>query len=168
MLKCLFMKRKLYDYLDNGLSDVDRIKVENHINICAGCRERLGEIRDIIELAAQRRVPEPSEEFWHNFKTDLDRRLSQRLVSPFDSKRKSSYFLKPVLAYALAVLFFVAIGSLFYKNYFSVRLSMIHDDALVNEVVALEELGQSPVSSRDKDAYMDDINLFYQFDQNPA
>lgn len=168
MFKCLFMKRKLYDYLNNGLSDVDKIKVESHIEICVVCRERLGQIRDIIELAAQRRAPEPSEEFWHNFKTDLDRRLNQRLVSPFDPKRKSSYFSKPVLAYALVLLFFVAIGSLLYKNYSSFRLSMIRDDVLVNEVVALEELGQSPVSNHDKDTYMDDINLLYQFDQNPT
>lgn len=166
MLKCLFMKRKLYDYADNNLSDLDKIKVGSHLDVCAGCRERLEQIKSIIELAAQKISPEPSEEFWHDFKTGLDRKLNQRLTSPLVIGHPLKFSFNPVLAYALVLVFVVAIGSIFYNSYHYSRLSSVNDDVLANDVVVLEEVSQTPVLSHDKDSYIEEIKLLYQLGQN--
>ncbi len=99
MLKCLFIRKRLYDYFDDSLSGKNKAMVKSHLDICSGCRQRLKEIESIVGLAAEKKAPEPGEGFWHNFRVDLDRRLNQELVSPIIIKGGLKYHLKPAFAY---------------------------------------------------------------------
>lgn len=167
MLKCLFIRKKLYDYFDNCLSDIDRIKVKAHLDSCGKCRENLEQIRNIIDLAAQKKTPCPSEEFWHNFKVGLDRKLNQKLVPKFAFGGRLIFNLKPAFAYALALVFILVIGSrITNKDYRFVRMFAQSDEELVEEMALLDEVDQTQDLTQDKDSsYNEEIELLYQLDQ---
>lgn len=167
MLKCLLLRRKLYDYSDNSLSDIDKIRVKEHLDVCNKCQDTLEQIKNLLDLAAQKNIPQPSEEFWHNFKIELDRKLNQKLVPQFTLRRRCSYSLKPALAYTLALIFILVIGSQINKNYRSIGLIAQTDEELVDEMELLDELEQTPELNQDKEAsYKEEIELLLQYDQN--
>lgn len=168
MLKCLFLRKKLYDYIDNSLSDIDKIKVGAHLDVCANCRERINQIRNILDLAGQKEVPRPSDEFWHNFKIDLDRQLNKKLIPQLKPGYRPSYSFRPAFAYVLTLVFAMLFGSFFLKNYSSVRTHSITQDSLADEVVDIDEVSQESMFDNDKDSYIDEIELLSQFEQNPS
>lgn len=185
MLKCILIRRKLYDYLENSLSEIAKLKVENHLHACHNCGERLGQIKAVLDFTGQKNIPQPKEEFWHNFKIDLDRKLNDALVSsltPLETaersyKRKVSltgftlkplprFYLKPALTYAVLLVFFLAIAASLYKfpHPASLRLTR-NDDALAEEAIALDELGEASELNHDEDAYLEEIDLFLALEQ---
>lgn len=168
MLKCLFIKRKLYDYLDNSLSDIDRIKVKAHLDVCSNCRERLSQIRSIIDLAANKCVPEPDNEFWHNFRIDLDRKLNEKLIPPIRIEHKLRYHLRPVFAYVGALIFIlvIGIGNYVYKRPYANLTRIAQDEDLINEISTLDDLEGGDLELNDNgnlEMDLEEINLSYQF-----
>lgn len=166
MLKCLLLRRKFYDYLDNNLSELNKIKLKRHLEVCNNCSQKLSQLKSILDLAAKKEPPKPNQEFWHNFKIDLDRKLNQRLIPPLVFERRLTYRLRPVLTYALALVLILVIGSYFYKNYSSFISLAQEDEALVDDIFLLDEIGEAPNLNRDEDAYINEINLFFQLDQD--
>ncbi len=143
MLKCLFIKRKLYDYLENSLTDIERIKVKDHLNVCSNCKDRLAQLKNIIALAAEKKAPEPDSEFWHNFKIDLDRRLNEELVPLANLEPKLSYRLRPVFAYVSALIFIlVIVNSNLYKRPHQDLTRIAQEEDLVEEILSLDELDE--------------------------
>lgn len=165
MLRCLFIRHKLYDYLENSLSELDKIKVENHLGICNNCKERLGQIRSILDLASQRKSPQPNSEFWHNFKLELDRRLNENLIPPITFERRLVYRLRPAFAYIFILIFFLTIGNYLYKRPFSRLPNIAQDEDLIDETLTLDELEEGLESEHNEDAYTEELDLFYQLDQ---
>lgn len=162
MLKCLFIRKKLYDYFDGGLSGKNKATVKSHLDICSGCKQRLEEIENVVGLAAKKKAPEPGEGFWDDFRVNLDRRLNQELVSPIVIKGGLKYHLKPAFAYLFTLMFVLAIGVYFYKPHFSISRV---DQELVDKIMALDELGEISALDHSEDAFLDEINLFFQFSQ---
>ncbi len=167
MLKCLFIRRKLYDYLENSLSDLDRIKVKKHLDVCNNCQNSLSQLKSIIALAAEKKTPQPDNEFWHNFRVDLDRKLNERLVPPIKIERKLRYSLRPVFAYVGALIFIlvIGIGSYVYKRPYANLTRIAQDEDLINEILTLDDLEGSGLELDDANLEMDleEINLSYQF-----
>jgi len=156
------MKRKLYDYLNGTLSGLDKILVKKHLDACAGCRKKFEGIEHVIRLAEQKKTVEPGAEFWHDFKVGLDQRLNDELVSPLRLKGGTRTYLKPAFAYVFALVFILTIGVSFYRPHFSAaRL----DQDLVNKIATLDELGEISVLDHDEDAFLEEISLFYPFNQ---
>ena len=110
MIRCIFIKKKLYDYLDNSLSELEKDKINRHLGRCPSCQKELKKIESLLEIARQKEVPQPSDEFWHNFTTGLDRKLNQRLVPPFRFRPNLSLRLKPVFAYASLLVAILTLG----------------------------------------------------------
>ncbi|OGX25009.1 MAG: hypothetical protein A3J51_02415 [Omnitrophica WOR_2 bacterium RIFCSPHIGHO2_02_FULL_45_21] len=166
MLKCILIKRKLYDYLDDSLSETAKLKVKNHLDACHNCREQLSQIKTILDLAGQKNIPQPKGEFWHNFKIDLDRKLNDRLVGPLSLKPLPRFSLKPALAYAVLSVFFLAIAASLYKfpHPAALRLAQ-NDDELIEEAIALDELGEALELDHDEDAYLEEVDLFLALEQ---
>lgn len=164
MLKCLLLKRKLYDYLENCLSDLDMGKVEGHLKTCNKCRQSLSRIKNILDLASQNQTPQPNVEFWHNFKIDLDRKLNARLVPEIKLERRLSYRLRPVFAYATILIFMLFAGGYFYKNSPSALRYTEENTDLVDDTELLDELDEEANLNHSEDAYLDEINLLYQLD----
>lgn len=70
---CGEIRAKLADYVDEGLSDEERLEVEVHIARCYVCREDVEELARLLELCgAALRHPNPRERF---------EELKQRLAS---------------------------------------------------------------------------------------
>lgn len=159
MLRCFFVKSKLYPYLEETLSDTDKSSVRNHLDSCTSCRNRASQLKTILDLVRQKRLPELPREFWHNFRADLDNRLNQELVPGVAAGCLLKYRLRPAFAYAFALILVAFMGFYFHFQPF-------HYDDLVNEVTVLEEIGVAPELNQDKDVYIDELNLLYQFDQN--
>ena len=166
MLKCILMKRKLYDYADDGLPETAKLKVKNHLDACHNCRERLSQIKAILDFSGPKNIPQPKEEFWHNFKIDLDRKLNDTLVGPFTFKPLPRFWLKPALAYAVLSVFFLAIAASLYKfpHPAALRLAQ-NDDELIEEAIALDELGEALELDHDEDAYLEEVDLFLALEQ---
>lgn len=185
MLKCILMKRKLYDYADDGLSETAKLKVKNHLDACHNCRERLSRIKAILDFSGQKNIPQPKEEFWHNFKIDLDRKLNDRLVGPLTPlettgqpqkikrfltgltlKPARRFYLKPAFAYAALLVFFLAIASSLSKFPHLALLQLAqNDDELAEEAIALDELGEAAELNYDEDAYLEEVDLFLALEQ---
>lgn len=167
MFKCIFIKRKLYDYLDNSLSEKERIKVKEHLEICPVCQKRLNQMSDLIGLVKNKSLPQPSEDFWHNFGIELDKKLNTRLIPPFNFKPNLSYRLKPALVLPLVSIVILALSLYLY---FYGRSPFINrsDLALVDEISLLEEVNPELSLNHAEDAYIEELNLFYQLNQNPT
>lgn len=168
MLKCLFIRRKLYDYLENSLSDIDRIKVKKHLDVCNNCQDNLSQLRSIIALAAKKKAPQPDNEFWNNFKIDLDRKLNEKLVPPINIERRLRYHLRPVFVYAGALIFILAIGvgSYVYKRPHGTLIRVAENEDLINEILTLDDLEGSDLELNDNadlEIDLEEINLSYQF-----
>jgi len=154
MLKCLFVRRKLYDYLDNGLSDIQKIDVRKHLDVCGGCRDRLGQLKRIIDMASRKKTPHPSDEFWNSFMNGLDRRLNESLVTPVAVREKMRHRLMPAFSFAAVLIFFLALGGYFYgKNNLT---SFRQDKYLIEEIMALEETGEEIELNHEDANYMND------------
>ncbi len=151
MFKCIFIKRKLYDYLDNSLCEPEKNGVERHLKTCSACQDRLNKMADLLALAKQKVMPEFSKDFWHNFHVGLDEKLNARLVSPLIFKPNLSWRLAPALALSL-VLVSVLTGS-FYFYYKSHFLSK-SDLALIDEVSLLEEVMPEAGFDTEEDIYI--------------
>lgn len=168
MLKCLFIRRKLYDYLENSLSDIDRIKVKKHLDVCNNCQDGLSQLKSIIVLAAEKKAPQPDNEFWHNFRIDLDRKLNERFVPPINIERKLRYHLRPVFAYAGALVFIlvIGIGSYVYKRPYTALIRIAQEEDLVEEILTLDDLKGGDLGLNDDanlEMDLEEINLSYQF-----
>ena len=50
-LACKELVELITDYLEEALSDDDRIRFETHLVICGGCREYLRQMRSVIGLS---------------------------------------------------------------------------------------------------------------------
>lgn len=170
MLKCIRFKRKLYDYLEDSLSQADRLKVKGHLDACPGCREKAAQIKAILECASAKNIPQPDKEFWQDFKVELDKKLNDELVGHLTLKPRPVFLLRPAFAYAAVLIFFlITIGSL-YKFRFPAPLQFAqNDDELIDELteeaVTLEELGESAVLDQDEDAYLEEIDFLLEIEQ---
>lgn len=166
MLKCIYLRRKLYDYATSSLSEIEQLKLKKHLDGCQSCRARLGQIETILDTTAAKDIPESNMEFWHNFKIDLDRKLNEVLVSQLTLKPVRKFYLKPAFAYIAMVVFILAIVTSIYKFPRLLFLQLAqNDDELVEKVINLDELTETYEFNHDEDAYLDEIDLLFEIEQ---
>lgn len=162
------MKRKLYDYLDDSLTQADKLKAQRHLEGCPGCRERLNQLKAVLNRAHSKNVPDPGEEFWHDFKTGLDKKLNDKLVSPLELRRRPrlALSLKPAFAYAAVAIFFIAVFGSLHKSNLPVAFRLAqNDDELVEETIELDELEGQAALNHSEDAYLEEIDLLFEIEQ---
>jgi len=157
------MRRKLIDFLGKSLNEEDQLKVRSHLDSCLACRKRIADFSALLRTTAKLQSPDPSQEFWHDFKVDLDKRLNEELLSsasPSVHPLPGTRFIpRPALAYLAVLIFFLVIGASFYRNLIS------QDNHLIEEAVTLDEINNSNDSNQSKDAFLEELNLLYQFGQ---
>ena len=142
MLKCIWLRKKLYDYVDNALNENERVKLANHLESCADCRHRAEDIRGILGVAQSMNTPQPSEEFWHNFQSELDHKLNDQLVPSREERLAVSRKLRPALAFTmLSMLILVFTFGVFTRTAKLPRLAQ-EDKALIEEISSLDDSDQ--------------------------
>lgn len=164
MFKCIFVKKKLYDYLDGSLSEKAKDMVKNHLQVCVACKEKTEQMKLVLSLAKDKSVVHPTEEFWHTFTTGLDQKLNERLVPPYNLKPALGLRFKPALAASLVSIFLIVM-SVSLHLYNRQQLFNRSVSALVEEITSFEEVSQEIVSSNGEDVALEDIYLFYHLDQ---
>lgn len=168
MFRCLFIQKKLYDYLEKDSSEKETRRIKAHLDICPLCQRRLREIEAVLRLARDKKAPELAEGFWHDFKTDLERRLNAQLVPEFKLKPRLSYRLRPILVYASVLIIILGIG--IYRLNLSergLRLAQSEEE-LIDEASVLDELAPELSFNHNEDAYIDELNLFSQLEEDSA
>lgn len=175
MFKCFWIKRKLSDYLEGALSVPERDRVRTHVAKCAGCQRSLLQMETLSRLAAQKRTPEMSEEFWKKFDWDLNARLDEKLGAVFNARKASlgmPVFIfrrlrRPVFVTVSLAVIALAVGLnvLVVDRYTaSVKVARGDESSLINDLELLDEVSQEngTVSSPDEDAA--EIEMLYLLD----
>lgn len=158
MIRCFFIGRKLYDYMEGGLSEVDRIAVEAHLGDCGRCRQKVSQIRGVLEIAGKIR-PAVDEQFWRNFSAGLDRRLDEQLLAQ-PEPGAVRYRFRPALTYALVLVFVVFFAGLFLKRQAGVSIGR-EDAALTEQMLLLDQLNETDNLGTGEDALIEDLNYLY-------
>jgi hypothetical protein len=154
MLECISIKKKLYEYVDDTLSEADKERIRVHLEACSSCSRRVEQMRIVIGLAENKQVSYPQDEFWHKFGTELDAKLNDKLVAPFESKPAIGFKLRPALLVPVLSVVIVALGLSFFY-----RMSGT-ENSLVNDIALLEEMGPEAIFMSPEEAYFDDAGLF--------
>ncbi|OGC75973.1 MAG: hypothetical protein A2Z27_05085 [candidate division Zixibacteria bacterium RBG_16_50_21] len=118
-MKCNFKLLSLY--LDGGLGQRKREKLERHLQICESCAEKLEELKDLEAVAAREKLPQVSEAYWETFPARVRNKLLLREREPgsdsFWKKLQGTFRISPFrlkLAGAVATIIIAAwIGRLY-------------------------------------------------------
>ena len=164
MLKCFLLRKKIYEYLDSSLSDVDSIRVKKHLETCGKCREKLERMKSIIAAASGKKAPVPGSEFWHKFQVDLDAKLNEKLVRPSAVSVNRTFRFRPAVAYVSALLFVFVLGISLYRKP-NVTFRIEQDEDLVNGVAELYDLDENPALNHNDESDLDEIILLDQISQ---
>lgn len=159
MIKCLFIRRKLYDYLENSLSKNDSDKVKRHLESCVSCRRQSEGITRIIEVTERKKAPQVSEESWKDFKAGLYTKLAQRLIPSVEVKPRVNYLLRP--AWALSTILVLVLTVSFYFRFKPLYVKT-SDAAIVNEAILLEEVSPDIRFGSGDNGSLEELNIFYQ------
>ena len=146
MFRCLFIRRKLCDFVTAELTPKQKESIERHLEACSGCRRKTEELRKLFDLAATGvKLPQPNEAFWEKFQAELNQSLDRKLdtesapaVEPLRHMRRH-YLLRPALAYAsVSLIMMVTVFSLY--RYYQPKIAAYQDEQIVEEILFLEEL----------------------------
>lgn len=155
MIKCIFMRKKLYELLDDSLSEQEEINIKKHLDSCHACRVKFVSMQEIIKMAENKNIPHPSEDFWHKFKVELDDKLNEQLVTPFQMKPSLRSILRPAIVVPLASVFILILSLSLYLQNKTIYISS-SDQELVEEAALIEELSpESNIFNGDEEYYTD-------------
>jgi len=167
MLRCFFIRRKLYDYLDSSLSEVDRVGVKEHLSQCPACRKKLNDMARVLSLVTNKSALEPSEDFWRDFKAGLDLKIDAIREPEYSPQAKRAFNFRPALAYASALVFILALG--LYVSFSNKPMALARQDlSLANEVELLEELSDSAAIYPGEEGLIEEISIINQLDNSSA
>jgi hypothetical protein len=92
------------------LGDEAGPEVVTHVARCEDCRERLGELRQGLDLAREAHVPEPSPFYWQTFRRQVRRGIG-RAVTPRLGFGFGTYWAVAAAALAIVALLLPAPGA---------------------------------------------------------
>ncbi len=72
-------KPLLMGYLDSELTEIETLRVEEHLKECADCRAELEEFRKLKEVTHNMRVLVPDEKYWEDYWSHVYNRLERRV-----------------------------------------------------------------------------------------
>jgi len=87
---------RLSEYLDDELTDGERLELESHLAACAECRHTLQDLRRVV-ATAQSLPPQPPQ---HDLWSGIADRIEQSSVVPIDARRRRISLTMPELAAA--------------------------------------------------------------------
>ncbi|MGE5404501.1 MAG: anti-sigma factor family protein [Candidatus Saccharibacteria bacterium] len=82
-MKCQDARELLSPYIDNEVTEKEKIMLEEHLSVCAHCNKELAELRSMVDCLHQLgELQAPT-----GFMTELHSRLLEVKVVPFESKK---------------------------------------------------------------------------------
>jgi hypothetical protein len=100
---------RLSDYLDQELTDAERVAVEAHLAACAACRMTLSELRAVTERARRLEDTAPAADLWPGVAERLEARVAAAgadRIRPFRSaiRRRFTFTLPQLAAAGIALM----------------------------------------------------------------
>jgi predicted anti-sigma-YlaC factor YlaD len=72
-------KPLLMGYLDHELTELEALRMEEHLKGCAGCAAELEEFRKLKEVTQNMRVVMPDDKYWEIYWSHIYNRLERRV-----------------------------------------------------------------------------------------
>ncbi len=72
-------KPLLMGYLDSELTELEVLRIEEHLKGCADCTAELEEFRKLKEMTQNMRVLMPDEKYWEDYWSHIYNRLERRI-----------------------------------------------------------------------------------------
>ncbi len=72
-------KPLLMGYLDSELTELEVLRMEEHLKVCADCSSELDEFRKLKEMTQNMRVLMPDEKYWEDYWSHIYNRLERRI-----------------------------------------------------------------------------------------
>ena len=72
-------KPLLMGYLDEELTELEVLRMEEHLRECQGCSAELEEFRRLKEVTHNMRVVTPDEKYWEQYWSSIYNRLERRI-----------------------------------------------------------------------------------------
>lgn len=72
-------KPLLMGYLDAELTELETLRMEEHLRECAGCSAELEEFRRLKEVTQNMRVAMPDEKYWEVYWSNIYNRIERRV-----------------------------------------------------------------------------------------
>jgi len=72
-------KPLLMGYLDGELTELEILRMEDHLRGCAGCTSELEEFRRLKEVTQKMRVVMPDDKYWEIYWSNVYNRLERRV-----------------------------------------------------------------------------------------
>jgi predicted anti-sigma-YlaC factor YlaD len=72
-------KPLLMGYLDHELTELEVLRMEEHLKECAGCAAELEEFRRLKEVTQNMRVVMPDDKYWEMYWSNIYNRLERRV-----------------------------------------------------------------------------------------
>ena len=72
-------KSLLMGYLDHELTELEVIRMEQHLQGCAGCAAELEDFRRLKEVTDTMRVVMPDDKYWEDYWSHIYNRLERRI-----------------------------------------------------------------------------------------
>ena len=164
MLHCILIKRKFFEYCEGTLPEREQAKIKRHIDVCKRCRTLIETIGTIERT--RKDVPKQSDAFWHNFSVELNQKLDKRGARKLFPLPVPTMIPKPALAFAVAAM--VVLAFVFVVPQFQERTALgplvATPDALMQEILLLEEVTGEALLNHDEEAYLDEIDLLNELE----
>ncbi len=146
---CLFLP-KISSYIDNELSERERLEVETHLDGCRECRKELEKMKAVDELISALPEIEPR----HGFDSEFARKLED-LETP---ERTFQAFFKSQWRYALAsaAALLIGIGCILY-NYMPSKAPSVYEMQLAANLELLQDL--EIIENLDLLEHMDELQV---------
>jgi predicted anti-sigma-YlaC factor YlaD len=78
-------KPLLMGYVDQELTELETIRIEDHLKECCDCREELEEFRRLKEATQDMRVLMPDDKYWEDYWSHVYNRLERKIGWIFTS-----------------------------------------------------------------------------------
>lgn len=167
MFRCFLIRKRLYEYLEHNLSDIDNRRVKSHLQICEACQNRFNQMNVLLELARAKKTPQIQEDFWHDFNTGLDKKLNAVLVPEFRTMPSLKFQFKPLLVYVSVSVFVLAVTAAL-SFHSKTKIIGNSEAALIDEISLLDELTDDPILSGNIEDYLEEIDILEQQNTNPV
>lgn len=161
---CFLIKRKLYDFIEDNLTQAQAEKIKIHLAGCARCAQEHSRMRQVLALASQKKTPELSGQFWANFDRELEEKLVKKKVLPEQIRLRQYYFprvgLRPAFTVATVFILLLAINFYLFGGLpTKARLNALSDERLLNDIETLEELTGESVALDNEDYLLNELDL---------
>jgi hypothetical protein len=112
-MKCKRVQQQLLDYSEELLDQKTHTLIEDHLRTCSDCAQELQDIKKTIFLLQAVPLKEPSDTFWTDFTANVMDKVKKIDTAPVAERLFSFHNAKKTVV-AIAVLFFIMAGSIFF------------------------------------------------------